>query len=81
MKKFDAPREPISFTGTAEETEQFWGRVNASLDVRAKNMNCIGSACMMWRWDVMLTERNAERWQDVYGRSKTSGHCGLAGTP
>lgn len=45
-------------------------------------VNCIGSACMMWRWsaspaDVEIRNRVAYPASPV----KATGHCGLAGKP
>lgn len=42
-----------------------------------KNVNCIGSTCMMWRWNNiyrsdLVTKLPKEDW---------TGYCGLAGKP
>lgn len=34
---------------------------------------CMGSACMMWRWDVVPEQPGGDKNWD--------GHCGLAGKP
>lgn len=41
-------------------------------------VNCISSACMMWRWD-----KEWQKFDDVIQAtpSNTSGYCGLAGKP
>jgi hypothetical protein len=41
---------------------------------------CIGSACMMWRWQSSLTVNNPSRIAGA-GQSikRESGYCGLAG--
>jgi hypothetical protein len=39
---------------------------------------CIGSQCMAWRWERAGGARNAVE-AALAGKSKTDGHCGLAG--
>lgn len=41
-------------------------------------MNCIGSACMSWRWDVSPFQAECDP-HPTAGRAL--GHCGLAGKP
>lgn len=52
MKKFEHFK-PLTFTGTPEECDWHFARVKEAQDKRAQDMNCIGSACMMWRWDAV----------------------------
>ena len=40
--------------------------------------NCIGSACMAWRWDSVGMEYEHAGYG---GKDKGKGHCGLAGKP
>lgn len=49
--------------------------------------HCIGSACMAWRWKIILLQQGpanklgGPRLHDTYGPSPTDGFCGLAGAP
>ena len=46
--------------------------VNRS-DPHVLSAKCIGSACMLWRWDIVPEE--------IDGDKNWDGHCGLAGKP
>lgn len=46
-------------------------RVTASTNLQYRS-NCIGAACMMWRWDHF--RKNGEPFN-------TNGYCGIAGKP
>ncbi|MCA1458059.1 hypothetical protein I6F35_33540 [Bradyrhizobium sp. BRP22] len=45
--------------------------------VHASPHNCIGSACMAWRWMQVLASNGMDVVQDSRGR----GYCGKAGRP
>lgn len=46
-------------------------------DPNTMNRNCIGSACMAWRWEEERKSANETR----RILSQTEGYCGLAGKP
>ncbi len=57
------------------------GNVSVDFAARAK---CIGSACMMWRWDGELQYADTSGTSTktlVSNFSKIQGHCGLGGKP
>lgn len=66
---------------TEEQAVEKWcpqarlGEVGASYNRTgpAANLQCIGSACMMWRWQVRTLDTKPA-WGDI-------GYCGLAGNP
>lgn len=46
--------------------------------LKAAADSCIGSACMMWRWD---TEERIPSAAGITMMVEREGHCGLAGKP
>lgn len=49
---------------------------------------CIGSACMAWRWNSSVWNKNTDAWlqpgerhENFEIRLNGFGHCGLAGAP
>jgi len=46
------------------------------------NLNCIGSACMAWRWNYPPAEEvDGLKVVEVHHDPSGSGYCGLAGKP
>lgn len=45
-----------------------------------KNTNCIGSECMMWRWD-QRSKHDGGYPGSPTPKEKWTGYCGLAGKP
>lgn len=72
---------------TEEEAKQKWcphTQVAHGNMAEFGRANCIGSACMMWRWDAITPEE--KRQLRVYGDDTgpllvIPGYCGLGGKP
>lgn len=55
-----------------------------TLTRRPVRANCIGSACMMFRWDEVRNPNwhpHMATTEEPFIRSETEGYCGLAGKP
>ena len=68
MTRFHATRENVYHNKLIEDD-------NDSGEASAESANCIGSDCMMWRW-------NRDAFAGGSGRAEpTKGYCGLGGKP
>ena len=72
MTEEEAKMKWCPFFRQSDGRYYFNNRPNA--DHRA---NCIGSACMAWRWS--MSPQQAEAYQEA--PTDPGGYCGLAGTP
>lgn len=63
---------------TEEEAKTKWCPFARDVD-GAPTTNCIGSACMAWRWDHDIYRESP--YVPRYVPSETEGHCGLAEKP
>jgi hypothetical protein len=82
MKKFNH-FENKKFIGTPEECDWYLKNLKDAQDKRARDMNCIGSACMMWRVDsyARFMVRYDHLPEEVRPLEvvQRGGYCGLAG--
>ena len=53
-------------------------------DAEKRGLACLGSACMMWRWQpkmINVSTKNSWVFMRPTGETTTDGYCGLAGKP
>jgi len=54
------------------------GALNRGLD-EAGTLNCVGSSCMMWRWEMTPSAAARTKENNDVITSEPSGFCGLSG--